>query len=122
VVLSGYAVKSIRRKRRLIRLAIVAIGLAAYVGSYAVMSAAGDYQASQSGRLRYVTGPAVTDVYHWQPAMAYWQPFRDIRGNDTSHGNLLGYVYSPLIRLDRKWRHPSVYIFDEPATTGPSGG
>ena len=108
------------RKRLLVRLAIAAFALAAYVGSYVAMSAAGEYQASQTGRLRWFGGLSVTDVYHWQPAFAWWEPFRDIRGDDTSRGDLLGYFYSPLIRIDRAWRHPSHHIFEDSAATRPA--
>jgi len=36
---------------------------------------------------------------------------------DTSRGDLLGYVYSPLIRLDRKWVHHDRQVFP---TTSPA--
>lgn len=91
-----------------------------YVASYVVLSAAGEYHASQTGKLRWWGGLSVTDVYHWQPAFAEWEPFHDISGNDTSRGNLLGLVYSPLIRLDRAWRHPSIEIEKLTATTWPA--
>ena len=94
--------------------------LLTYIGSYVALSAAGGYRASQSGRLRYSFGFSVTDVYHWQPAVGRWEPFRDISGRDTTRGDPLGYFYSPLIRLDRKWRHPSRYVFDGSPATRPS--
>lgn len=77
-----------------------------YVGSYVVLSACGEWRWSQTGRLRYDFGLAVTDVERWFPRWAYWEPFKDVYGNDTSRGNLQGYIYSPLIRLDRAWIHP----------------
>jgi hypothetical protein len=63
--------------------------------------------------LRFRSGPAITDTVVWQPAGASWQAYRDIRGNDTSGGDLLGYFYSPLICLDRKWWHASHEMFEE---------
>ena len=92
-----------------------------YVGSYGALSAAGDYRASQTGKLRYSFGLSVTDVHHWQPRFMGWEPFRDVSGKDTSRGDLLGYFYSPLIRLDRAWCHPSQFIFEDLASTRPAG-
>jgi hypothetical protein len=111
------------RKRRLRRALLVACALSVlYVGSYAALSAAGDYNASQTGRLRYFGGLSVTDVYHWQPKLAYWEPFHDVYGRDTSRGDLPGYFYSPLIRLDRARWHPSHYLFDDAPPTVQSKG
>ena len=93
----------------------------AYVGSYVAFSARGGYHASQTGKLRYSFGLSVTDVWHWQPRFMSWEPFRDVGGNDTSRGDLLGYLYSPLIRVDRAWRHPSQYLSELPAATRPAG-
>ncbi|HEY2589212.1 MAG TPA: hypothetical protein VGI81_25940 [Tepidisphaeraceae bacterium] len=84
-----------------------------YVGSYVAMSAGGQWTWSQSGRLRYSFGLSVTDVIRWQPALAHWEQFYDISGNDTSRGNVMGYLYSPLIQLDRSFVHR-----DRPAVPG----
>ena len=109
-----------RRKRVLVRVAIAASLLVAYVGSYVALSAAGEYRVSATGKLR-IAGMAVPDVDHWQPAFAEWEPFRDVSGNDTSRGDLLGHLYAPLIRIDRAWRHPSRYLSDEmKAATRPA--
>ncbi len=85
--------------------------LVVYIGSYAALSAAGGRQMSQTGKLRYGFGLAVTDVERWQPAWAYWEPFRDVSGEDTSRGNFPGYIYSPLIRMDRRLFHPDRNLF-----------
>ncbi len=92
-------------KRFRMFLTLCTISMVAYVGSYVVMSAFGGWHASQSGKLRYDFGFSVTDVVRWQPAGAWWEPFRDVAGKDTSRGNVTGYLYSPLIRLDRRWIH-----------------
>ncbi len=110
-----------RRKRWIVRLVIAACLLLAYVGSYVPFSAVGDYRASQTGKLRYFNGLSVTDVYHWQPRFMWWEPFHDVYGKDTSRGDPLGYFYSPLIRIDRAWRHPSQHLFEESAATRPAG-
>jgi hypothetical protein len=77
-----------------------------YLGTYVVLSACGGWHWSQTGSLRYSSGFAISDVQRWCPAWAHWEPFRDVYGTDTSRGNVLGYIYSPLIRLDRAWVHP----------------
>jgi len=95
------------QQRLIVRLVIVAGLAVAYVGSYVALSAAGGYRASQTGKLRQVGGLSVTDVHHWQPRFMVWEPFRDVSGRETSRGDLLGYLYSPLVRIDRAWWHPS---------------
>jgi hypothetical protein len=104
-----------------VRLVIAACLVLAYVGSYVALSAAGDYRASQTGKLRYSGGLSVTDVDHWQPHFMWWEPFHDVYGKDTSRGDLLGYFYSPLIRVDRAWRHPSKYVSELSAATRRAG-
>jgi hypothetical protein len=86
-----------------------------YVASYVVLASRGDWHASQSGRLRYSFGFAVTDIVRWQPACADWEPFRDVYGHDASRGNVLGFFYSPLIRIDRAWFHPDRQLFTKTA-------
>ena len=109
------------------RVAVLTIGLLllGYVGSYVALSARGGWYWSQTGRVRYTFGFAMTDVVRWHPAWARWEPFRDVHGRDTSRGNLAGYLYSPLIRLDRAWVHRDHELFAEsnpatqPAATRP---
>jgi hypothetical protein len=88
-----------------------------YIGSYVILSARGNWYWSQTGKLRYSFRLAVTDVERWQPAWARWEPFRDINGDDTSRGNLQGFFYSPLIRLNRAWVHRDRLIFMRATTT-----
>src|SRR5258706_7291802 len=92
-------------KRFRVLLAVGAL-LVIYVCSYLILSAQGGWQWSQTGKLRYGFGFAVSDVERWFPAWAHWEPFIDVYGDDTSRGDLQGYIYSPLIRLDRAWMHP----------------
>jgi hypothetical protein len=66
--------------------------------------------------MRYDFGLSVSDVSIWHPAGVYWEPFVDVRGNETSRGTNLGYFYSPLIRLDRRFVHPTKQLFDESTT------
>lgn len=106
----------VRRSRK--RIALLAVGglLAIYVLSYAILSANGGYVLTQSGRVRYGFGLAVSDIEQWQPRWAWCQRFRRIDGSHTLRGNWLGYAYAPLILLDQKWIHPTRAIVDvEPA-------
>jgi hypothetical protein len=96
------------RRRNILQGAIV---IALYVGSYLPLSATGDWYYSQTGDHRYGFGLAMSDIIRWQPRWASWEPFRDVEGHRTSRGNPLGYLYSPLIRLDRKWFHQDRDIF-----------
>jgi hypothetical protein len=100
--------------KRLRVVLMLAAPLVVYVGSYIILSARGGWYWSQTGKLRYDFGFAASDVERWFPAWAHWEPFRDIYGRDTSRGDLQGYIYSPLIRLDRAWVHPDREVF--PAT------
>lgn len=102
------------RKRRIKRIFIVCGALLLlYIASYVVLSAMGSYRWSQSGRLRYSFGLSVTDIEIWSPRGMTWEPFRNIYGADTTRGDLLGYLYSPLIALDRAWLHPTIKIFEQ---------
>lgn len=75
------------------------------------MSICGEWTFSQTGKVRYSFGWAMSDVVRWDPFGAHWEPFRDIYGKDASRGTPLGYLYSPLIRLDRKFFHPDRPLF-----------
>jgi hypothetical protein len=92
------------KSRRTVLIAATAV-LFCYVASYLCMSAAGQWTFSQTGMRRYSFGLSVSDIIRWQPAVAYWEPFHDIGGAQTSRGNLIGYLYSPLIRVDRAFVH-----------------
>jgi hypothetical protein len=113
--------KSRVQKRLIATLVIAACAVITYIGLYIFLTFLGDYRASQTGMLRYGGAFAVTDVYHWQPRFMWWEPFRNIRGEDTTRANALGYFYSPLIRLERYWFRPSKFIFESPASTQPTG-
>ena len=84
-----------------------------YVVIYVVLAVNGQYCWSRSGRLRYDAGISVTDRVVWNPLYLCWEPFRDVTGQDTTRGNLLGYLYSPLISLNRQWVHPTQVLFDK---------
>jgi len=86
-----------------------------YVCSYVAMSAAGGYSYSQSGRVRYNAGQglSVSDLVMWHPKWTWYQnEFVDVSGKISSRGNTLGYLYSPLIILDRKVIHKTLLVDD----------
>jgi hypothetical protein len=43
----------------------------------------------------------------WQPEFIRWQQFTNVEGSATTRGNILGYVFCPLIILDRWLVHPT---------------
>ena len=85
---------------------IAALLLVAYAGTYAILSAMGNYRGSQSGKIRYEGGLAATDLMLWQPRGIWYQSnYLAIDGEIISRGNNLGYFYAPLIALDRALFH-----------------
>jgi hypothetical protein len=88
--------------------------LCVYVASYSVLSSAGKYHASRSGGHRWQNaGFAVVDQTIWHAKGVFWQPFVTIRGQHTYHATELGYFYSPLIQLDRRYWHDSFNQFED---------
>lgn len=94
-------------------LATLAFILVLYIGSYCCLSACGDYYFGQSGRLRYNFGFAVSDISIWHAKFTRWQRFQNIRGEQITRGNTLGYFYCPMIILDRWLVHPTEQLFDD---------
>ena len=102
--------KSPRKIRRYI-LGFLATALL-YVGSYSCLSASGGYYYGQSGRVRYGFGLSVSDISIWQPRFLRWQRFTNVRGEKTTRGNFLGYVFCPLIVVDRWFVHPTSQLIE----------
>ncbi len=101
-------IEKAQRSRPLRRyLFAVVAGLLFYIGSYSCLSLSGQYAWSQSGRVRYAFTLSVSDISIWQPKFLYWQRFINVKGEKTTRGNFVGYVYCPLIMLDRWWVHPT---------------
>jgi hypothetical protein len=83
-----------------------------YVISYLPRRSSEGYQITQTGNLRYVTGLSVSDFMQWNPVGCWWQPrYNHVDGKVRSRGNMLGYFYSPLIAVDRKFNYPDLDIF-----------
>jgi hypothetical protein len=94
------------RKRRQVFLTMV-VAVLIYMGSYCCLSACGGYQFRQSGRVRYGFGLSVSDVSIWQPKFLRWQRFTNTRGEEVIRGNIFGYLFCPLIVVDRWLIHPT---------------
>ncbi len=58
----------------------------------------------RDGRNRWRSGMSITDAILFQPRFGYHPPFG---------GDVVGTLYAPLIRLDRRWVHPTRYITDK---------
>ena len=100
------------KKKRNLKLKITVGFFFLYIGSYIVFSCLGDYVPTQSGEMRYKMGLSVTDIHLWKPKFVYGQLFRTIRGKLTYHGNVLGFIYAPLVIIDQKFCHKTKRIFE----------
>lgn len=94
---------------------IVAVVVAAYLGTYLILSFTGTYILTESGLVRYDFGFSVSDIQQWQPRFAFCQRFRTVDDNWTLRANFLGYFYAPLILLDQAVLHKTIHLID-PAT------
>lgn len=99
------------RKVRRYLLALLAV-FVLYVGSYCWLSADGRYYFAQSGRVRNGVGLSVSDIAMWHPKYLRWEWVTNVRGEQTSRGNMLGYVFCPTIILDRWLVHPTEQLID----------
>ncbi|WP_145457608.1 hypothetical protein [Gimesia panareensis] len=90
-----------------------------YVGIYIILSSMGTYYFNQSGEVRYRSmGLAVSDISTWNPEGCRFQyQFKNIKGKYVSRGNDLGYLFAPLIMLDRRFVHPTQVLI-EPEVPG----
>ena len=88
--------------------------LSIYLLSYAVLSSAGDYHASRSGRYRWKTaGLAVSDESVWHAKGVFFNSYVDLANRTRLSGTTLGWFYSPLVYLDRLFWHDSFNMFED---------
>ena len=99
---------STRRREWLV---IVAAAFAVYLGSYAILSATGEYVPATSGETRWFNGLGVTDIRIWQPRFCHWHRWKSASGEMTFDANPGGYLYLPLILIDRAILHPTEKYF-----------
>lgn len=93
------------KKRYLLWIPLVCLLLIAiYVGTYLPRRTEGFYRRTQTGEIRHgQTQLAITDLAQWNPEDCWWQPrFTQVDGTRTHRGNALGFLYAPLIWIDRK--------------------
>lgn len=84
-------------------------GIFCYVVVYVVLSLLGRWQMVTSGEQRYSkTGLGVIDTQEWQPKGLVFRRWKGTEGKMRTEGNFCGYVYSPLIVLDRACVHRTV--------------
>lgn len=84
-----------------------------YVVCYAVLSLLGQCRMVTSGERRYSkTGLGVIDTQEWQPKGLLFRRWKGTNGEMRTEGNLCGYVYSPLIVLDRACVHRTTTFFN----------
>tara|TARA_R110002049_G_scaffold201707_1_gene372427 strand:- start:800 stop:1138 length:339 start_codon:yes stop_codon:yes gene_type:complete len=88
--------------------------LVLYVGVYITLSCLGGYYFNQSGKVRYRSmGLAVSDISTWTPKGCRFQyRFKNTRGEYVSRGNEPGYLFAPLIMLDRRFFHPTEVLIE----------
>jgi hypothetical protein len=97
--------KMMRRVRlRRVALAFALLGVL-YVGTYLWNRGSGGYwiYPERDGRDRWSFGLSMHTAILWQPRFGYWSPYK---------ADFLGMLYSPMIRMDRAYFHPSHYVSD----------
>lgn len=73
----------------------------------------GGWIVSESGEYRFIF--AASDIFLWQPRYGSGQWFRHVGGNYGFRGDRLGTFYAPLILLDQRYVHRTVWFI------GPDG-
>lgn len=83
-----------------------AICVSIYVVSYILNSFFGGYWLipERDGRDRFYFGLSMTTAIMWQPLFGH---------EALGHLDYVGALYTPLIRFDRKFIHPTIYISDD---------
>lgn len=84
-----------------------------YLGIYAAMSASGEYRPSPCGKIRHSSGLAVMDRTLWQPKGMYFVRRLDVQGRSKTDADLGGYIFAPLIVVDRANWHPTINYLEE---------
>lgn len=93
--------------------------LVLYVTTYAILSCCGKYVWSQSGRLRWDGGIAITDCVIWQPLWAHGQRYLWVDGTVGFRGNEPGFMFYPLILVDQACIHPTRSVFSDGGEQSP---
>ncbi len=77
-----------------------------YVGSYSVNSALGGYwlKPERDGLHGWSSGHSMHTAILWQPAYGYSARYKS---------DWIGTLFSPLVSIDRRWFHPTMYVTDD---------
>ena len=101
--------KMTTKSRIVITLAII---VALYIGSYALLSVAGGFVFTQSGKIRL--GISLDDQWIWMPRYGWGQKYQWPDGRNTVRvWGMTGWAYLPLILADQAWVHPTQKFITE---------
>ena len=89
-----------------------------YLLSYACLSLLGGWRLQETGQ-SCVGMMLMPDEIVWKPACCWFQPEFDTGSGTTTRGDLLGFLYAPLIFLDQRFVHRSRSIPGSPVATTP---
>jgi hypothetical protein len=73
-----------------------------------VLSGKGGYMEEPSGRLRWNFGFAISDIFVWQPYWGRGYYMVDLSKRDEWNGDVLGFLFKPLMTLDQRFIHPNL--------------
>ncbi|MBI1344648.1 hypothetical protein GC163_00015 [bacterium] len=95
-------------------IAILAVATILYVATYLTLSVNGKYVRRPSGERRYAGfGLAAWDRSLWQPVGVRWERRRDITGEYVTDGNELGWLFLPMLIIDRTWFHETHSLYED---------
>ena len=108
------------KKRKLIYGVIITVLV--YPCTYILLDIFGVYQVVKAKPYDMLYEPEGKsyDVEMWCPSAAFYQD--DYATDNESRqirGNLLGFIFSPLIKLDRRYWHRTILIIDGPPGVKP---
>ncbi|MGF1678963.1 MAG: hypothetical protein ACFCUX_07195 [Candidatus Methylacidiphilales bacterium] len=73
-----------------------------YLGVYLFLTLNGEYAVGSSGNVKVpLLEVGVPDRREWQPQDTRLKFYKDSEGNWTASGNTPGYIFAPLILIDR---------------------
>jgi hypothetical protein len=87
--------------------------LVAYLIVYPVFSINGGYALVQSGKIRYKFGLSVSDLFEHMPYAMWYHERLTIKGKWVTDRDLGGWIFGPLIRLDRRYWHKTIFLFPD---------
>lgn len=107
---------SAKMKRR--SLLVLMIIMSVYAQTYVILSFLGDRQQEITGAFRLAYKgyplPAGPDALVWQPRFIYFNVRNSFDGSTVVESNFLGYMFAPLIYIDRWLFHKSKALMPPP--------